>query len=51
MKFAMNLSIDLNTETAHLQASAMGKDIYSRLGFKDLFVIKNYILKSEVTEQ
>jgi GNAT superfamily N-acetyltransferase len=42
MKFAMNLSIDLNAEIAHLQASAMGKDIYSRLGFQDLFVIKNY---------
>ena len=47
MKFAMNLSIDLNAETAHLQASAMGKDIYTRLGFEDLFVIKNYVFKSE----
>ncbi|WP_417941733.1 GNAT family N-acetyltransferase [Flavobacterium sp. RS13.1] len=47
MKFALNLSIDLNAETAHLQASAMGKDIYSRLGFEDLFVIRNYVLKSE----
>jgi ribosomal protein S18 acetylase RimI-like enzyme len=44
MKFAMNLSIDLNAETAHLQASAMGKDIYTRLGFEDLFLIKNYVL-------
>lgn len=44
MKFAMNLSLDLNAETAHLQASAMGKDIYTRLGFEDLFVIKNYFL-------
>ena len=47
MKFAMNVSIDLNAETAHLQASAMGKDIYARLGFEDLFVIRNYVLKNE----
>lgn len=46
MKFALNLAIDANLEYAHLQASAMGKDIYSRLGFEDLFLIKNYILKS-----
>lgn len=44
MKFALNLSIDLKAEYALLQASAMGKDIYTRLGFEDLFVIKNYIL-------
>ncbi|MBE8726100.1 GNAT family N-acetyltransferase [Flavobacterium hungaricum] len=44
MKYALNLSIDLNTETAHLQASAMGKDIYTRLGFEDLYLIKNYFL-------
>ncbi|MEP6929300.1 MAG: GNAT family N-acetyltransferase [Flavobacterium sp.] len=44
MKFVLNLSIDLNAEYALLQASAMGKDIYTRLGFEDLFVIKNYIL-------
>lgn len=45
MKFALNLSIDLNADYALLQASAMGKDIYTRLGFEDLFVIKNYVLK------
>ena len=44
MKFALNSSIDLKAEYALLQASAMGKDIYIRLGFADLFVIKNYIL-------
>lgn len=44
MKFALNLSIDLKAEYALLQASAMGKDIYTRLGFEDLFVIKNYIV-------
>ncbi|PXY43614.1 GNAT family N-acetyltransferase [Flavobacterium hydrophilum] len=47
MKFALNLAIDSNLEYAHLQASVMGKDIYTRLGFEDLFVIRNYILKSE----
>ncbi|OXA69716.1 GNAT family N-acetyltransferase [Flavobacterium aquidurense] len=46
MKFALNLSIDLQADYALLQASVMGKDIYTRLGFKDLFVIKNYILKA-----
>lgn len=46
MKFALNLSIDLKADYALLQASAMGKDIYTRLGFEDLFVIKNYILKA-----
>lgn len=47
MKFALNLAIDLNMEYALLQASAMGKEIYSRLGFEDLFVIRNYVLKTE----
>jgi ribosomal protein S18 acetylase RimI-like enzyme len=47
MKFALNLSIDLKAQYALLQASAMGKAIYTRLGFQDLFVIKNYILKAE----
>ncbi|WP_316634979.1 GNAT family N-acetyltransferase [uncultured Flavobacterium sp.] len=46
MKFALNLSIDLKADYALLQASAMGKDIYTRLGFEDLFVIKNYVLKA-----
>jgi len=47
MKFALNHAIDLTIEYALLQASAMGKDIYTRLGFKDLFVIKNYVLKAD----
>ncbi|MFW0739298.1 GNAT family N-acetyltransferase [Flavobacterium sp. T12S277] len=46
MKYALNLSIDLNADYALLQASAMGKDIYTRLGFEDLFVIKNYVLNN-----
>lgn len=47
MKFALNLSIDLQADYALLQASVMGKAIYTRLGFEDLFVIKNYVLKAE----
>lgn len=47
MKFALNLSIDLEADYALLQASVMGKDIYTRLGFEDLFIIKNYVLKAE----
>lgn len=47
MKFALNLSIDLKTDYALLQASAMGAAIYTRLGFEDLFIIKNYVLKAE----
>lgn len=46
MKFALNLAIDSNLEYALLQASVMGKDIYTKLGFEDLFVIRNYVLKS-----
>ncbi|MFH7018538.1 GNAT family N-acetyltransferase [Flavobacterium sp. FlaQc-47] len=46
MKFALNLSIDLKADYALLQASAMGKDIYTKLGFEDLFIIKNYILRA-----
>jgi ribosomal protein S18 acetylase RimI-like enzyme len=47
MKYALNLSIDLKAEYALLQASVMGKGIYTKLGFEDLFIIKNYVLKSE----
>jgi len=47
MKFALNLAIDLKADNALLQASAMGKDIYTKLGFEDLFVIKNYVLNDE----
>lgn len=44
MKFAINEAIDSNCEYAQLQASALGKGIYTRLGFVDLFTITNYQL-------
>lgn len=47
MKFALNLAIDSKFEYALLQASVMGKDVYTRLGFEDLFVIQNYVLKTD----
>ncbi len=45
MKFAINEAIDVGCEYAQLQASALGKGIYTRLGFEDLFLITNYQLK------
>ncbi|SHH71588.1 GNAT family N-acetyltransferase [Flavobacterium defluvii] len=44
MKFAINEAIDANCNYAQLQASALGKGIYTRLGFEDLFLITNYQL-------
>lgn len=44
MKFALNKAIDADCEYAQLQASALGKGIYTRLGFEDLFLITNYQL-------
>lgn len=46
MKFAINQAIDADCEYAQLQASALGKGIYTRLGFEDLFLIKNYFLNT-----
>jgi GNAT superfamily N-acetyltransferase len=45
MKFILNKSIELNAAWATLQASKMGKDLYLKLGFKDEFLIKNYLLR------
>lgn len=45
MKFAINEAVDSGAEYAHLQASALGKGIYTKLGFEDLFMITNYFLK------
>lgn len=44
MKFAINEAIDADCKYAQLQASALGKGIYTRLGFEDLFTITNYQL-------
>ena len=44
MKFAINEAIDADCDYAQLQASALGKGIYTRLGFEDLFLITNYQL-------
>lgn len=44
MKFAINEAIYADCEYAQLQASALGKGIYTRLGFEDLFTITNYQL-------
>ncbi|MFB9076057.1 GNAT family N-acetyltransferase [Flavobacterium procerum] len=44
MKFAINEAIDAECEYAQLQASALGKGIYTQLGFEDLFTITNYQL-------
>jgi N-acetylglutamate synthase-like GNAT family acetyltransferase len=44
MKFAINSAIDADCEYAQLQASDLGKGIYARLGFEDLFTITNYQL-------
>ncbi|WP_026730015.1 GNAT family N-acetyltransferase [Flavobacterium denitrificans] len=44
MKFAINEAIDADCEYAQLQASPLGKGIYTRLGFEDLFLITNYEL-------
>ena len=44
MKFAINEAIVADCEYAQLQASALGKGIYTRLGFEDLFLITNYQL-------
>ena len=45
MKFAINRAIDLKASYATLQASAMGRGLYDKLGFKEDFTIKNYILE------
>lgn len=45
MAFILNRAIAFNTEYATLQASAMGKGLYLKLGFKEEFVIRNYAFK------
>ncbi|PKB44491.1 acetyltransferase (GNAT) family protein [Cellulophaga sp. RHA19] len=50
MKLLINKSIEYKVEYITLQASSMGKNLYLKLGFKDQFVIKNYILDQNVTK-
>ena len=45
MRFILNRSIELKAAFATLQASKMGKDLYLKLGFRDEFLIKNYMLR------
>lgn len=45
MKVLINKSIASGSEYATLQASAMGKGIYLRLGFEEQFVMKGYALE------
>ncbi|MBA3675511.1 MAG: GNAT family N-acetyltransferase [Chitinophagaceae bacterium] len=47
MKFVLNRCIDMNAGYVTLQASAMGKGLYDKLGFTEQFTIKNYILKTK----
>ncbi|WP_298733952.1 GNAT family N-acetyltransferase [uncultured Chitinophaga sp.] len=45
MAFILNRAIALKAEYATLQASAMGKGLYLKLGFKEEFVIRNYFFR------
>jgi len=47
MKFVLNKAIHDGAEYATLQASAMGKGLYLKLGFDEQFLMKNYILPPE----
>lgn len=46
MKMLINTAIDNNASHCVLQASALGKGIYNRLGFTDDFLFTNYALRS-----
>ncbi|WP_139959356.1 GNAT family N-acetyltransferase [Flavicella sediminum] len=46
MKQLINLALSQQMEYVSLQASAMGKNIYLKLGFTELFVIQNYVLQA-----
>lgn len=45
MRHLLNQSLTQGFQYATLQASAMGKGLYLKLGFKEQFVMKNYALK------
>ena len=44
MRQLLNQSLDRGFQYATLQASAMGKGLYQKLGFQEQFVMKNYTL-------
>lgn len=47
MEFVLNRAAGLHASYVTLQASVMGKGLYDKLGFKEDFAIKNYILNQE----
>ncbi|TGD59781.1 GNAT family N-acetyltransferase [Flavobacterium humi] len=47
MQFLINQAIDRNVEYATLQSSAMGKNIYLKMGFSEDFLMTNYTLPVE----
>lgn len=45
MKSLINVAIINNMDYVMLQASDMGRNVYAKLGFKELFEIKNYVAR------
>jgi len=48
MEFVLSRASILGASHITLQASVMGKGLYSKLGFKEDFVLKNYILDQNI---
>lgn len=48
MYFILNRAIDEKIEYAMLQSSSMGKGVYLRMGFTDLFLMTNYLLTNTI---
>lgn len=48
MEFVLNRAATLEASYIILQASVMGKGLYDKLGFKEDFTIKNYILNQDI---
>ena len=44
MEFVLTRAVYLEAAYVTLQASAMGKGLYDKLGFTEDFTIKNYVL-------
>jgi ribosomal protein S18 acetylase RimI-like enzyme len=44
MEYVLDRAVSLKASYVTLQASAMGRGLYDRLGFKENFTIRNYIL-------